>query len=42
MRKSDIIDPEAGFSSLVSYAGIEGTGVPSARTYGVNVNVKFK
>lgn len=42
MRKSGIIDPESGFSTLVSYAGIEGTSVPSARTYGVNVNVKFK
>lgn len=42
MKKSGNIDPEAGFSSLVSYAGIEGTSLPSARTYGVNVNFKFK
>jgi len=42
MRKSDNIDPEAGFSSLINYAGIEGTSLPSTRTYGVNVNVKFK
>ncbi|SFO99986.1 TonB-linked outer membrane protein, SusC/RagA family [Chitinophaga sp. YR627] len=42
MRKSDNIDPESGFSSLINYAGIEGTSLPSTRTYGVNVNVKFK
>jgi TonB-linked SusC/RagA family outer membrane protein len=42
MKRTDNIDPEAGFSSLVNYAGIEGTNVPSARTYGVNVNFKFK
>ncbi|MBW8685249.1 SusC/RagA family TonB-linked outer membrane protein [Chitinophaga rhizophila] len=42
MRNSDNIDPEAGFSSLINYAGIEGTSLPSTRTYGVNVNVKFK
>jgi TonB-linked SusC/RagA family outer membrane protein len=42
MRKSDNIDPESGFSSLIKFAGIEGTGLPSARTYGVNVNFKFK
>jgi TonB-linked SusC/RagA family outer membrane protein len=42
MRKTNNIDPEAGFSTLIGYAGIEGTGVPSARTYGINLNVKFK
>ncbi|SHL98192.1 SusC/RagA family TonB-linked outer membrane protein [Chitinophaga sp. CF418] len=42
MRKSDNVDPESGFSSLINYAGIEGTSLPSTRTYGVNVNVKFK
>jgi TonB-linked SusC/RagA family outer membrane protein len=42
MKHSDNIDPEAGFSTLVKYAGIEGTSVPSTRTYGVNVNIKFK
>ncbi|WP_298736418.1 SusC/RagA family TonB-linked outer membrane protein [uncultured Chitinophaga sp.] len=42
MKKTDNIDPEAGFSPLINYAGIEGTSLPSARTYGVNVNVKFK
>ncbi len=42
MKKSDNIDPEAGFSSLISYAGIEGTSLPSARSFGINVNFKFK
>ncbi len=37
MRRSGIIDPEAGFSTLVSYAGIEGTGVPSARTCQIQI-----
>lgn len=42
LRRSDNIDPEAGFATVIKYAGIEGTGVPSTRTYGVNVNIKFK
>lgn len=42
MKRTENIDPEAGFSTLVKYAGIEGTGVPSTRTFGVNVNFKFK
>jgi TonB-linked SusC/RagA family outer membrane protein len=42
MKKTNNIDPEAGFSTLLNYAGIEGTGVPTTRTYGVNVNIKFK
>jgi outer membrane receptor protein involved in Fe transport len=42
MKDSDNVDPEAGFSSLINYAGIEGTSLPSTRTYGVNVNFKFK
>jgi hypothetical protein len=42
MKKTDNIDPEAGFSSLINYAGIEGTSLPSTRTIGVNVNIKFK
>lgn len=42
MKHTDNIDPEAGFSSLINYAGIEGTSLPSTRTYGVNVNFKFK
>ena len=40
-KKSDNIDPEAGFSSLINYAGIEGNSLPSTRTYGLNLNVKF-
>jgi TonB-linked SusC/RagA family outer membrane protein len=42
MKRTNNIDPEAGFSTLVNYAGIEGTNLPSTRTYGVNVNIKFK
>lgn len=42
MKKSGNIDPEAGFSNTVKYAGIEGTSLPSSRTFGVNVNFKFK
>jgi TonB-linked SusC/RagA family outer membrane protein len=42
MKKSDNIDPEAGFSNLVRYAGIEGTSLPSTRNYGFNLNFKFK
>ncbi|PGH38734.1 MAG: hypothetical protein CRN43_13285, partial [Candidatus Nephrothrix sp. EaCA] len=42
MRKAKNIDPEASFGSTVSYYGLEGTSLPSARSYGVNVNFKFK
>ncbi len=42
MKKSDNIDPESTFSSNVRYYGIEGTSLPSTRTYGVNINLKFK
>jgi hypothetical protein len=42
MRKADNIDPEASFSSNVRYYGIEGTSLPSTRSYGFNLNVKFK
>lgn len=41
LRNSDNIDPEAGFSSLIGSAGIEGTSLPSTRSYGVNLNIKF-
>lgn len=37
----DNIDPEAGFSSIIRYAGIEGNSLPSTRSYGFNLNVKF-
>jgi hypothetical protein len=42
MKKSDNIDPEATFGSNVRYYGIEGTSLPSTRTYGINLNLKFK
>lgn len=42
LKHSDNIDPEAGFSSLINYAGIEGTSLPSARSFGFNANFKFK
>ena len=42
MKKSDNIDPEATFGSNVRYAGIEGANLPSARTFGINANFKFK
>lgn len=42
MKHTDNIDPEAGFSSTINYAGIEGTSLPSTRSYGINVNFKFK
>jgi len=42
MKKSDNIDPEAQFAASINYAGIEGTSLPSTRTFGINANVKFK
>lgn len=42
MKKSDNIDPEATFGSNIKYYGIEGTSLPSTRTYGVNLNFTFK
>ena len=42
MKKSDNVDPEASFGSNIRYAGIEGTSLPSTRSYGINVNFKFK
>lgn len=42
LKHTDNIDPEAGFSSLIRYAGIEGTSLPSTRSIGINVNFKFK
>lgn len=41
-REAKNIDPEASFGSNVTYYGIEGTSLPSARSYGFNVNFKFK
>ncbi len=42
MKKSPNIDPENGFSSTVNYAGIEGTSLPSTRTFGINAKFIFK
>ena len=42
LKHTDNIDPEAGFSSTIAYAGIEGTSLPSTRSFGINVNFKFK
>lgn len=42
MKKTDNIDPEAGFNPTINYAGIEGTSLPSTRTFGINANFKFK
>lgn len=42
MKNSDNIDPEANFASNIRYAGIEGTSLPSTRSFGINVSCKFK
>ncbi|MEP6748970.1 MAG: SusC/RagA family TonB-linked outer membrane protein [Bacteroidota bacterium] len=42
LKHTDNIDPEAGFSSTIAYAGIEGTSLPSVRSFGFNANFKFK
>lgn len=42
LKHTNNIDPESGFSNDIKYAGIEGTSLPFARTYGLNVNFKFK
>jgi TonB-linked SusC/RagA family outer membrane protein len=42
MKNSDNIDPEANFASNIRYTGIEGTSLPSTRSFGINVNFKFK
>ncbi|MCZ4245451.1 SusC/RagA family TonB-linked outer membrane protein [Pedobacter punctiformis] len=36
------IDPESEFSPVLAYAGIEGASLPATRTFGLNVNLKFK
>lgn len=41
LKYTDNIDPEAGFSSQINYAGIEGSSLPTTRTYGFNLNIKF-
>jgi len=42
LKHTDNIDPEAGFNTSINYAGIEGTQLPSTRTMGFNLNLKFK
>lgn len=42
MKHTNNIDPESNFAPGIAYAGIEGTSVPAVRTYGFNVNFKFK
>ncbi len=42
MKKSPNIDPENGFAASVNYAGIEGTSLPSTRTFGINAKFIFK
>ncbi len=42
MKKSDNIDPEATFGANVRYYGIEGTSLPTTRTIGFNLNLRFK
>ncbi|MBL4674995.1 MAG: SusC/RagA family TonB-linked outer membrane protein [Mucilaginibacter sp.] len=42
MKHTKNIDPESGFSNDVRYTGIEGTSLPFTRTYGLNLNFKFK
>lgn len=42
MKKSDNIDPEATFGSNINYTGIEGTSLPTTRSYGINLSVRFK
>ncbi|WP_460538403.1 SusC/RagA family TonB-linked outer membrane protein [Echinicola sediminis] len=41
MRNADNIDPEASFGSNINYTGIEGTSLPSTRSYGFNLNFKL-
>ncbi|MET0299328.1 MAG: TonB-dependent receptor, partial [Flavitalea sp.] len=42
LRHTDHVDPESGFSPNVRYSGIEGSSLPTTRTYGLNLNIKFK
>lgn len=42
MKHTDNIDPESNFAPGINYAGIEGTSVPAVKTYGFNLNFKFK
>ena len=40
-KKAPHIDPETGFSSANGEQGQEFGQIPSARSYGFNINVKF-
>lgn len=42
MKHTPNTDPEDMFSPLAGYAGLEGLGIPQTRTYGINLNFKFK
>lgn len=42
LRHTVNFDPEDSFSSLPGNAGLQGGGLPQTRTYGVNINIKFK
>ncbi|GAA5220096.1 SusC/RagA family TonB-linked outer membrane protein [Membranihabitans marinus] len=42
MKKTDNIDPEASFGSNINYLGIEGTSLPTTRSYGLNARITFK
>lgn len=42
LRHTKNFDPEAGFSSNVGYAGVEGSQYPSTRSYGFTINARFK
>ena len=41
-KKATNIDPESTFGANLQYAGIEGASLPASRTYGFNLNIKFK
>lgn len=41
-KKATNIDPESTFGATLQYSGIEGSSLPASRTYGVNLNIKFK
>lgn len=41
LKYSHNIDPESQFSPSLNYAGIEGSAIPLARTYGINLNFKI-
>jgi TonB-linked SusC/RagA family outer membrane protein len=42
LKHTDNFDPEDSFSPLSGYAGLEGGTLPQTRTYGINLNFKFK